>query len=146
MSMFKGDICLMCRDLMSRGEAALTLLCAGSAEQSVTPPAAPGRGRFGYSVNTKWASPSCTLNSYPLMRGRRSPLVSRSQLSPLDQTGWERGQQFVCRRSRHWLAAPSCLCAGSFSSATAKLAQSTRLSVAPNSVRFPLNAANTLNW
>lgn len=32
-------------------------------------------------------------------------------------------------------------------SATAKLAQSTRFSVSPNSIRFPLNAANsTLNW
>ena len=90
------------------------VLCCvlGGLNMASPPSAAPGRGRFGPSVNTKWASPSCALNPCPLMRGRPSPLVSRSRLSSRDRTGWKSGQRFVCRLRRHWLAAPSCLCAG----------------------------------
>lgn len=83
------------------------------------------------------------------------PCVQETVISAGSGTGW-RKRTAVCLQAlgQYRLAGCSLLSVRRSStylarcdtaSATAKLAQSTRLSVSPHSIRFPLNAANTLN-
>lgn len=143
----------MCRDLMSRGEAVLTLLCARSAEQSIAPSCSSWQRQIWTLCEHEM---SLSILHFELVPPYEWKAVSPCVQKPVISAGSDRLRKrtAVCLQTQPALAGCSLLsvCWSSTylsrcdtASATAKLAQSTRLSVSPNSIRFPLNAANTLN-
>lgn len=146
------------RCVVSRGEAVLALLCARSTEQCPPHPPPPllqppGRGRFGHCEH-EMSHSILHLELVPPDEWKTvSPCVQKSVISAGSYR--LRKRPAVCRQTGPVLAGCSLLsvCWSSSylsqcdtASAPAKLAQSTRFSVSPNSIRFPLNAANsTLN-
>lgn len=77
----------MCRELMSRGEAVLTLLCARSAEQSIAPSCSCWQRQIWTLCEREMSLSILHLELIPPDEWKTSPLVSSSRLSPQDRAG-----------------------------------------------------------
>lgn len=140
----------MCRDLMSLGEAVLTLLCAGS----VAPSCRSWQRQIWTLCEHEMSLFILHLELIPPDEWKAvSPCVQK----PVISTGSDRLRMgtAVCPQTEPELAGCSLLsvCWSSTylslcdtASAKAKLAQSTRFSVSTTSIKFPLNVPNSLNW